>query len=161
MLVCNFPVLKYWSFKYNITYTCQLSTAFLFGVCGLRLTWEAHCGYNSLHKYDITIHFCLYFRGHSNKNFLVLNRNGSLHWSISLKFCSFLYNGVCWDLLKLSVSDVIVKKVPMEKDSYISLGRTIILLAFFARKWIFGPRYILGWSSDPVSHFRKHIKYKK
>ena len=32
----------------------------------------------------------------------------SLHWSISLSFCSFLYNGVYYDVLKLSLSDVIV-----------------------------------------------------
>ena len=34
----------------------------------------------------------------------------SLHWSFSLSFCSFSYNGVCKDILKLSVSDVIVSQ---------------------------------------------------
>ena len=38
-------------------------------------------------------------------------------------FLSFSYNGVCFNGLKLSVSDVIVsQKVPMETDSYNSLG---------------------------------------
>ena len=30
------------------------------------------------------------------------------HWNISLSLCSFSYKGVCFDKLKLSVSDVIV-----------------------------------------------------
>ena len=47
----------------------------------------------------------------------------SLHWIFSLSFLPFLYNGVYWDALKLSVSDVmLVKKVPMETESYYSLG---------------------------------------
>ena len=32
-------------------------------------------------------------------------------------FFSFSYNGVCFDGLQLSVSDFIVKKVPMETES--------------------------------------------
>ena len=32
----------------------------------------------------------------------------SIHWVISLSFLSFSYNGVCFDKLKLSVSDIIV-----------------------------------------------------
>ena len=36
--------------------------------------------------------------------------SSSLHWIISLSFCSFLYNGVCNDGLKLSVDDVAVIK---------------------------------------------------
>ena len=44
----------------------------------------------------------------------------SLHWIFSLSFLSFLNNG---DALKLSVIDVmLVKKVPMETESYYSLG---------------------------------------
>ena len=35
---------------------------------------------------------------------------GGLDCNISLSFCSFLYNGVCYDVLKLSVSDVIVSQ---------------------------------------------------
>ena len=34
----------------------------------------------------------------------------SLHWNISLSFCSFSYNGVCYDVSKLSVCDVIVSQ---------------------------------------------------
>ena len=34
----------------------------------------------------------------------------SLHWNIPLSFCSFLYNGICFGGLKLSVSDVIVSQ---------------------------------------------------
>ena len=30
-----------------------------------------------------------------------------------------------------------------------------ILLALFAQNYIFGQRYILSWSSDTVSHFKK------
>ena len=40
----------------------------------------------------------------------------SLHLSISLSFCSFLYNGVCWDVLKPSVSDVIVSQKSSNVD---------------------------------------------
>ena len=32
----------------------------------------------------------------------------SLHWIISLSFCSFSYNGVCFEQLKHYVSDVTV-----------------------------------------------------
>ena len=39
---------------------------------------------------------------------LSLNLNQiSLHWNISLSFCSFSYSGICWDVLNLSVSDII------------------------------------------------------
>ena len=41
----------------------------------------------------------------------------SLPWLISLSFCSFAYNGVYYDRFKLSISEVIVKKVPMEMES--------------------------------------------
>ena len=34
----------------------------------------------------------------------------SLHWIISLSFCSFSYKGLCFVKLKLSVSDVIVSQ---------------------------------------------------
>ena len=34
----------------------------------------------------------------------------SLHCIISLSFCSFSYNGVCYDKLKLSVDDIIVSQ---------------------------------------------------
>ena len=34
----------------------------------------------------------------------------SLHWTFSFSFCSFQYNGVCFDKLKLSVSDDIVSQ---------------------------------------------------
>ena len=50
----------------------------------------------------------------------------SLHCTIFLSICSFSYKGVCEVILKLSNSDIIVKKVPMEMESYISLGRTVI-----------------------------------
>ena len=40
----------------------------------------------------------------------------SLHWSISLSFCSFLYNGVCYGGLKLSVYDVIVSQKSSNGD---------------------------------------------
>ena len=39
-----------------------------------------------------------------------MNDLSSLHWIISLSFCSFLYNGVCFVLLKLSVSGVIASQ---------------------------------------------------
>ena len=32
--------------------------------------------------------------------------NSSLHWIISLYFCSFLYDGECFDELRLSVVEV-------------------------------------------------------
>ena len=49
----------------------------------------------------------------------------------------------------------------MEKESNISLGGTIILLALFAQSYIFGQKYILIRSSDLVSHLVKALKYKK
>ena len=69
----------------------------------------------------------------------------SLHWDISFSFCSFSSNnGVCLGKLKLSVYDVIVsQKVPMEMESYNSLDGTIILLALFVQKYVFGVRYII------------------
>ena len=51
----------------------------------------------------------------------------SLHWSISLLFCSFSYNGVCYDGLKLSVSDVIVSQKSLIVD-----GK----LRFFGRDYL-------------------------
>ena len=71
---------------------------------------------------------------------------------ISNRFCTM----ECLDVLKLSVSDVIVSR----KGSN-SLGGTIILLALFVQKYIFGQRYILSQSSDTASHFKKYTKYKK
>ena len=47
----------------------------------------------------------------------------------------------------------------MEKESNISLGGTIILLALFGQNLIFMQRYILSWSSDLVIHFKKALKY--
>ena len=38
---------------------------------------------------------------------VLVNFTSSLHWIILLSFCSFSYNRVCYDELKLSVSDVI------------------------------------------------------
>ena len=55
----------------------------------------------------------------------LVNGISSLHCNISLSFCSFLYHGVCFEQLKLSVSQL-VKKVPKEMESYISLGGTVI-----------------------------------
>ena len=49
----------------------------------------------------------------------------------------------------------------MEKESSISLGGTIILPALFAQNLMFKQKYILSWSSDPVSHFKKVLKYQK
>ena len=49
----------------------------------------------------------------------------------------------------------------METESNISLGGTKILLALFAQNLMFGQRYILSRSCDPVSHFKKALKYKK
>ena len=34
----------------------------------------------------------------------------SLYWNIYLSFCSVLYNGVCYNVLKLSADDVIVSQ---------------------------------------------------
>ena len=39
-----------------------------------------------------------------------LERVSSLHWISSLSFCSYLYSGVCFNGLKLSVSDLIVSQ---------------------------------------------------
>ena len=39
---------------------------------------------------------------------ILIGLNSSLHWLISLSFCLFLYNGVCYNQLKLSISYVIV-----------------------------------------------------
>ena len=36
--------------------------------------------------------------------------NSSLHCNISLSFCSFLYSGVYFDQLKLTVNDLIVSQ---------------------------------------------------
>ena len=44
----------------------------------------------------------------------------------------------------------------MEKKSNISLGGTIILLALFGQKYIFGQSYILSRSSDPVKKFVRY-----
>ena len=40
-------------------------------------------------------------------------------------------------------------------ESYNYLGRTIIILTLFVKKYIFGKKYILSKPSDPVSHFKK------
>ena len=49
----------------------------------------------------------------------------------------------------------------MEKESNISLGGTIILLALFAQNYILTQRYILSRSSDPVSHLKTKSKVQK
>ena len=49
----------------------------------------------------------------------------------------------------------------MENESNISFGGTLILPALFAQNLIFWQRFILSRSSDPVSHFKKALKYKK
>ena len=38
---------------------------------------------------------------------ITLNKS-SLHCNISLIFCSFLYSGVCYDQIKLSINDIII-----------------------------------------------------
>ena len=76
---------------------------------------------------------------------------------ISLSFCSFLYNGVCFDGLKLSVNDVIYsQKVPIETESCNSLGRTIILLALFAQNTSLGKDTFWLY---PVTQSVTHYKY--
>ena len=42
-------------------------------------------------------------------------------------------------------------------ESHISLGGTIILIALFEEKYIFGQIYILSQSSYPGSHFKKYL----
>ena len=42
--------------------------------------------------------------------FQELAHNSSLHCSISLSNCLFSYNGVCYNILKLSIIDVIVSQ---------------------------------------------------
>ena len=42
-----------------------------------------------------------------------------------LSDCLFSYNGVCYNPLKLSISDNVVKKVTMEMERYIFWGGTI------------------------------------
>ena len=39
---------------------------------------------------------------------LKIIQNSSLYWIISLSFSSFLYSGVCYNWLKLSVDGVII-----------------------------------------------------
>ena len=56
-----------------------------------------------------------------NKLYCLTLECSSLHCNISLSFCLFSYNGIFFDGLNLSVSDVIVsqKKVPLETESFI------------------------------------------
>ena len=56
----------------------------------------------------------------------------SLHWSISLLFCAFSYNGVCYLPLKLSVSDVIVSQKGFNGEEK---------LYFFGRDYKYTPLY--------------------
>ena len=49
----------------------------------------------------------------------------------------------------------------MEKESSISLGGTIILLALFAQNYIFKQIYILSRSSAQLSHFNKNSEVQK
>ena len=72
----------------------------------------------------------------------------SLHWMFSPSFFSFSHNGVYNNGLNFSVQEVIVSQkssnnfaIPMETESYNSLGRTIILLPLFRQKYIFGVKY--------------------
>ena len=63
---------------------------------------------------------CQSYRAQASKLFIdklvhslgagIKNSHSSLHCNISLSFCSLSYNGVCYNLLKLSVSDVIVSQ---------------------------------------------------
>ena len=55
-------------------------------------------------------------------------------------------------LLKLSIIDVIVSQKGSNGDGKLHLfGRDYILFALFAQKYIFGQRYMLSRSSDPVT----------
>ena len=58
---------------------------------------------------------------------------------LSVRFRTMQYVLNCWSFLL--VTSELVKKVPMETESYIYLGGTIILLALFAQRYIFGQRY--------------------
>ena len=62
-------------------------------------------------------------------NFYVVQ--SSLHWTFPLSFCSFLYNGVYFDRLKLSVSDIIVSQKGSNGD---------------------GKLQFLGWDSKELLH---------
>ena len=54
--------------------------------------------------------------------------SSSLHWSSSLSFCSFSNSGVYYDVLKLSVSDVIVCKKGCNGDRKLQFfGRDYLL----------------------------------
>ena len=59
-----------------------------------------------------------------------------------LSLYSFLYNGVCQDVLKLSANDIILsQKGSNGEGKNISLGWAIILLTLFVKRYIFGQRY--------------------
>ena len=45
-----------------------------------------------------------------NCPFYKIGSFSSLHWSFFLSFYSFSYSGVCYDVLKVSVSDIIVSQ---------------------------------------------------
>ena len=61
--------------------------------------------------------------------------------NIYLSFCSFSHSGVCFDGLKLSTNDVIVsqKRSNGDRKQHFSC-MTIILLALFAQRKVFGLR---------------------
>ena len=74
-----------------------------------------------------------------------------------VSFMLFLCNGMeCVSniLSFLLVTSQLVKKVPMEKVSSISLGWTIILLALFVPNYIFKQRYTL---SRPTQSLQKEL----
>ena len=67
----------------------------------------------------------------------------SLHWSFSLSFCSFLYNGVCFVGLRLSVNDVIVSQKSSNGD-----GK----LQFYEQDY--------KWTKGNILHCTKRIQNK-
>ena len=75
--------------------------------------------------------------------------SSSLH--ISLSFCSVSYNGICSNRFSfLLVISQLGKKVPMETETYNSLGGTIIFLALFGQRYIFGLSYMNKRKHTPL-----------
>ena len=72
---------------------------------------------------------------------------------ISLSFCSFSYNGICYNRLKLSVSDIIVSQKGSNEDGKLHFFGTIIDAS---KNWNLAPQAIKNSSS--ISMAKKEIK---
>ena len=88
-------------------------------------------------------------------------KHSSLDWSIWHSFCSFFYSRTYTAHIQVSsLRHSCSKKVPVEKESSLSMGGAIIFLALFPQNYIHWQQHNMSCTCNTYSRIKKRKRYK-